>query len=88
MDLLSLALTLDDAALDQRRAGFTDPLNADGLHSKAFRGFDVKYVVVEKKNVLRSAAERLHDALKGVGVRFDSPGQMRHELVLEGGTKS
>ena len=35
-----------------------------------FGGVDVQRVVIEKKHVLRSAAERLRHVLKGVGIGF------------------
>src|SRR3984885_3903267 len=79
---------VNDAALNQCPSCFVNSLNADGLHSKALRSLYIENVVIEKKHLLRSAAERLSHVLKGVGVRFDSPGQMRHEVVVEGGAES
>jgi hypothetical protein len=54
---------VDDPAFDQRPTRFTNPLNADRLHSKALCSLDIDNVVIEKKHLRRTAAERLRQSM-------------------------
>src|SRR4029077_11809181 len=81
--LTASSVAVNNPEVCQRTLRFSSPAHTNCMHTETLCRFDVERVVVEKQHLTGEATQRIHDMLKGPGIRFDFAGEMRNKVAIE-----